>query len=379
MSNVLIRDLQKLHEDGQYRQIVQNLRWFRNEELPAGIDISIVVEAILRTFRPSSNEDEIWQAAGLIWQLERQGLLNQNDLDKISNIIGEAFQNAKRKIPFCLDSAELIRELQQLHEEGQYLQILRRLRQYKFDKLPVGIDVSMAVEAIIRTFRSSSDEDDLSRATGLKWQLERQELLDPNDSDRIFNVVSEAFVNAKGEIPSFLLHALVFPHDKVVPENLIRIYARAKTRGAQFVLADWIGAFYKEKGLLVLVDNLYAQQIIRNDSIRAILEKHSLLAGVSLEPDECDALISAILDFLEISGPKIDNSDDEIKFKVDISNRTNAARILVVLNGYSNTSKASRAKIRRKGNLIVTYHCVDRMYDCFMDVRLSRYLSGGIN
>jgi hypothetical protein len=379
MSHVLLENLQELYEAGQYQHIVRRLRWFSIYELPADIDFSIVVDVILRTFRPYADEDEIWETAALIWQLERQGLLDQNDLNKIANIIGESFQNTKRKIPFCLSSTELIHELQQLHEEGQYLQILRRLRQYKIDKLPAGIDVSIAVEAIIRTFRSSSDEDDISRATGLKWQLENQNLLNPNDSNRIFNVVVEAFLNAKGELPSFLIHALVSPHDKVVPENLLRIYDQAKTREARFVLAEWIGAFYKERGLLVLIDNLFAQQIIGNDSIRAILAKYSLLAGVSLESDECDAIVSAALDYLETPGPRIENWDDDKKYKIDSINRTSAARILVALNRYSKTSKESQARIQGKGDVIVTYFCFDLMYDVFEEIRLSRYLSGGIN
>jgi len=379
MSHVLLEDLPELYQAGQYRRIVDRLRWFVNDKLPADIDLSIVVDSILRTFRPYVNERELWETAALIWQLERQGILDQNALGKISNIIGESFQNAKRTIPFCLSSTELIRELQQLHADGQYLQIVRRLDQYRIDRLPSGIDVSMAIEAVIHAFRSYADEDDISRATGLKGQLERQNLLSPNDSNKIFNVVGDVFMNAKGKMPSFLIHALLSPHDKVVPENLIRIYSQTRTREAQFVLATWIGAFYKEQGLLVLVDNLYAQQVIGNDRIRAILEKYPLLADVSLEPNECDAVISAVRAYLEIPSHKIDNMNDEKQYEVESINRTSAARVLVVLNRYPNLTKESKAKIQSGNDLIVTYHCVDRMYDAFEEVRLSRYLSGGIN
>ena len=379
MSHVLLEDLPELYQAGQYRRIVDRLRWFVNDKLPADIDLSIVVDSILRTFRPYVNERELWETAALIWQLERQGILDQNALGKISNIIGESFQNAKRTIQFCLSSTELIHELQQLHADGQYLQIVRRLDQYRLDRLPSGIDVSMAIEAVIHAFRSYADEDDISRATGLKGQLERQNLLSPNDSNKIFNVVGDVFMNAKGKMPSFLIHALLSPHDKVVPENLIRIYSQTRTREAQFVLATWIGAFYKEQGLLVLVDNLYAQQVIGNDSIRAILEKYPLLADVSLEPNECDAVISAVLAYLEIPSHKIDNMNDENQYEVESINRTSAARVLVALNRYPNLTKESKAKIQSGNDLIVTYHCVDRMYDAFEEVRLRRYLSGGIN
>lgn len=379
MSHVLLEDLPALYKAGQLRQIVQRLRWFCNDELPTDLDLTIVVDTILRLFRPSADERELWETALLIWQLERQGILNQNKLDKISSAIRKSFQNAKRQVPYCLSRTELLRELERLRAEEQYLQILRRLDQYRLDRLPSGIDVSMAVEAIIRTYSSPSDKADIERATGLKWQLERQNLLSPSDLEKIFNVLGDVYRNAQGELASLLIHALLSPQDKVVPENLIRIYTQTKTREAQFVLANWIGAFYKEQGLLVLVHNLYAQHVISNASIRTILEKHVALAGVSLESDECDAIISALLDYLIIPGHKIDHMNDEQKYEVESMNRTSAARILVVLNRYVNTSAESRARIQSRGDLIVDYLCVDHIYDAFEEVRLSRYLSGGIN
>lgn len=379
MTHRLLEDLPEWYKAGKYRKIVDRLRWFCNDELPADLDLSIVVDSILHTFDPYADERELWETALLIWQLERQGILVQNELDKISNAIGASFQNAKRKIPFCLSSTELLRELQQLHTERQYLQIVRRLHQYRLERLPSGINVSVAIEAVIHTFRSSSDEADIARATSLKWQLDRQNLLNPDESKQIFDVVGDVFTNAKGKVPSYLIHALVSPHDKVVPENLIRIYSQTKAREAQFILAEWIGAFYKEQGLLVMLDNLYAQKIFSNDSIRAILEKYSLISGVRLELNECDAVVSAALDFLEIPGHKIDNMNDEQKYEVESSNRTSAARILVVLNRYPDLTKESKVRIQSSGDLIVTYHCTDRMYDAFGEIPLSRYLSGGIN
>lgn len=379
MSRVLLEDLQASYEAGQYQSVVFRLRMFCNDEPPAAIDLSIVVDSILRTFHPYANEHQLRDTALLILQLERQSILDRNELDKISNVINASFQNAKRKVPYCLSSTELIHELQQLHADGQYLHIIRRLHQHSLEKLPLGIDVSMAIEAVIHTFRSSSDEDDIWHATGLKWQLERQNLLNPDDSKNIFDVVGDVFTNAKGKVPSFLIHALISPHDKVVPEELIRIYSQTKAREAQFILAEWIGAFYKDKGWLVMVDNLYAQRIFSNDSIRAILENNSLNAGVRLELEERDAVISAALDFLEIPGHKIDNMNDEEKYEVESSNRTSAARILVVLNRYPDLTKESKVRIQSSGDLIVTYHCTDRMYDAFEEIPLSRYLSGGIN
>lgn len=272
---------------------------------------------------------------------------------------------------------DLLREIQELYEDGQYLQIVQRLRQFKFDKLPAGINISIVVEAIIRSFESSN-QDEIGQATGLMIQLEHAEFLNRNDLDKIFNAVSESFLNAQGKTLSLLVDPLMFSRDKSAPEALLKLYSRATTQVAKVVLADNIGAFYKEQGLLVLVDNLYSQQLIGNDNIHAIFKKHSLVADVSLEPDECDSIISGLLEFLEVPGPEINSSDAEEKFKIDIINRVSAARILVVLSGYPNTSEESRAKIQGKSNLIVTSHCVDRMSDAFEDIRLSRYLSGNI-
>lgn len=270
----------------------------------------------------------------------------------------------------------LIREIQKKYEDGQYLQIVQRL--LEFDELPSGVNVSIAVEAIANTFLSSSPRG-IEQADTLMCGLKLKGYLNRSSMEKIFDAVGDAILNTKGEIPFFLISGLMSSYDQRTPENLIRLYSRAETREAKSELADIIGSFYKKKGLLALVDNLYSQQIIGNDSISALLKKHSLLADISLKPDECDVIISVMLDFLETSGPKIDSSDDEIKFKVDIINRTSAARILVVLNKYPKTSKESRARIRSMGDMIVTYRCADRMYDAFVEIPLSRYLSGNIN
>jgi hypothetical protein len=271
---------------------------------------------------------------------------------------------------------DLNREIQKYYEEGQYLQIVQRL--YKFDELPEGINVPFVIEAITNTFRTSSSPEEIFQADVVMARLEHQGYLNRSDLDAIFNAIGDVIVDAKGEIPFYLDGALMGSHDESAPENLIRLYARAKTREARAVLAGWIGSFYKEQGLLVLVDSLYSQKIIGNDYIRAILGKYSLLEDLDLKSDECDAIISTVLNYLETPGPRIENSDDEKKFEIDSINRTSAARILVVLNGYPKTSKESRARIQSKGDLIVTYHCADRMYDAFVEIPLSRYLSGNI-
>lgn len=130
--------------------------------------------------------------------------------------------------------------------------------------------------------------------------------------------------------------------------------------------------------MLALVDYLYSQGS-GDSSIRAILEKYSLFTDVMLEPAECDAIASIVLDFLATAGPKIDNADDEWRLKVDIITRERAARILVVLDRYPTTSKEAKASIRSNRNLIVTYHCTDRMSDAFQETLLGQYLSGNIN
>lgn len=162
------------------------------------------------------------------------------------------------------------------------------------------------------------------------------------------------------------------------PEELIRFYAQAKTPEEKSEIVGWIGGYYKEKGLLALVDYLYSQGI-GDSSIQAILKKYSLFDDIILELVECDAIISIVLEYLGTPSPKIDNADDEWRLKVDIITRESAARVLVVLDRYPNTSNEARASIRNHGNLIVTYHCTDRMSDTFQETPLSRYLSGNIN
>jgi hypothetical protein len=272
---------------------------------------------------------------------------------------------------------DLNREIQKYYEEGQYLQIVQRL--VKFDVLPADLDVPVVVEAILQAFRTSANTDDIRQATILMKQLKREGHLNKTSLDKLFNAFGDIFLSTKGEKIFYLESALMGFCDENASENLIKLYARAKTREAKVVLTRWIGSFYKEKGLLVLVDNLYSQKIIGNDCIHAILEKYSLLEDLDLKLDECDAIVSAVLDYLETPGPRIENSDDEKKYEIDSINRTSAARILVVLNRSPRTSKESRARIQSMGDLIVTYRCADRMVDGFVDIPLSRYLFGNIN
>lgn len=273
---------------------------------------------------------------------------------------------------------DLIHEIHKLHEDGQYFQIVQRLRMYKLDKIPAGINVSFVVEAIVQTFRSSSNEDDIWQTIVLIKQLKHEGHLNTIEIEELFNAVGEAILNTKGDIPFFLISGLLGTYDQRAPEKLISLYARANTREAKIELTDFIGSFCNERSLFVLVDNLYSQQIVGGNHIHTILKQHSLLAENNLEPDECDAIISAVLNYLESPGHRIENSDDEKKYEIERKNRTSAARILMVLNGYPKISKETRARIQSKGNLIVTYHCADRMHDYFVEMTINDYLSGRI-
>src|SRR5688572_1581773 len=103
MSNELILELQKLHEEGQYLQIVQRLYKYEFDELPGDINVPIVIEAITHSFHTSSNQDEIFQADVLLARLKHKGYLNQDSLNKIFDAVGEAFLNARGEKPFFLD------------------------------------------------------------------------------------------------------------------------------------------------------------------------------------------------------------------------------------------------------------------------------------
>ena len=273
---------------------------------------------------------------------------------------------------------DLNREIQKYYDNGQYLQILQKLYNYEFDELPESINIPIVVEAIINTVRTSSNPDEIFQADVMMFRLKHKGHLNRSDLDELFDAIGDVIVDAEGQKPFWLDGALMGSRDENAPERLIRLYTRSRTREAKAVLASWIGSFYKAAGLLVLVDNLYSQNIIGNDNIRAILEKHTLFEDISLEPDDCDVLVSAVLDFLAIPGPLIGTPEDEKKYAIESINRTSGARILVFLNEYLKTSKESKARIQSKKNLIVTYHCADRMHDDFVEIPLSRYLSGEI-
>jgi hypothetical protein len=275
-------------------------------------------------------------------------------------------------------SSELIRKLQNLYEGGQYLQIMLMLYKCDFDEIPKHINIPIVTEAITHTFHTSSNQEELFQATVVLARFKNKGYLHQDSLNNVFDAFSEAFLKAKGDKTFFLEGALLTLRDESWSENLRKLYTQAKTREAKVVLASWIGSSYKEQGLLILVDNLYTQNIISNDSIRAILKNHSLLEEINLKSGECDAIISALLDYLEIPGPVIDTPQDEKKYDLENRNRTSAARILVFLNQYPKTSYKSKTRIQGKGDLIVTYHCADRMHDAFVQIPLSRYLSGNI-
>lgn len=203
--------------------------------------------------------------------------------------------------------------------------------------------------------------------------------LNRNDLDR-FNAACKAILNTKGEIPLSLRNEFLASYGGRASE-LIKFYAQAETQETKNYFAGWIGSFCKKKGLIALVDNLYSQQIIDDGGIRTLLKKYPLFADVCLEPAECDAIISVMLDFLDTPCPEIDSLDDEIKFEVDQDNRTSAARILVVLAGYSNTSSKSRARIQSKGDLIVRYVLADASFQngFYLPKTLNDYLADRID
>ena len=181
-----------------------------------------------------------------------------------------------------------------------------------------------------------------------------------NDNlDELLDVAYEKILAKNGEVDDILLSDFAMNQSHRRPERLISLYTKIESQKVRHVIAIWIGAFHKKKGLILLLDNLYSQQILGNDSIRATLKKYPLFGDVNLEPAECDEIISALLDFLGTPCPEINNFDDSFKFRDNLENREIATRILVVLNEYSNTWKTSKTVIQSKGDLIATYVLVD--------------------
>jgi hypothetical protein len=195
--------------------------------------------------------------------------------------------------------------------------------------------------------------------------------------DRL-NAAYEKILDKNGEVDDALLDDFALNQSHREPERLISLYTQIKSQKAKNVFARWIGSFHKKKGLILLLDNLYSQQIIGNDNIRAILKKYPLFADVNLESSECDEIISVVLDFLDIPCPEINDFDDYLKFMDDLINREKAARILVVLNEYYNTSMKSIMMIQNKGDLIATYELFDAATanGIFAPIALNNYLSG---
>ena len=159
------------------------------------------------------------------------------------------------------------------------------------------------------------------------------------------------------------------------PEEVLRSYTQAKTREEKADMVGWIGGHYKEKGLLTLVDYLYSERI-GDARIREILKKYSLFDEVVLEMAECDSIVAVVLSYLETPCPYINDFDEELKYWIDNIVRESAARVLVVLNRYPNTSEEAKTRIRQSADLTVMYLCPDRMSGGFDPIPLSRYLSG---
>jgi hypothetical protein len=202
--------------------------------------------------------------------------------------------------------------------------------------------------------------------------------LSEDSLDNKLNAAYEEILDKNGEVDDVLLNDFALNQSHRQPERLISLYTQIKSRKVKHVIAVCIGSFHKRKGLLLLVDNLYSQQIISNASIHTILKKYPLFADVNLESSECDAIISLVLDFLDIACPEVNNFFDASKFRDDLENREMAARILVVLNEYPNTGETSKMMIQNKGGLVVTYELFDAATanGIYAPVTLNDYLSG---
>jgi hypothetical protein len=177
-----------------------------------------------------------------------------------------------------------------------------------------------------------------------------------------FNEAYEAILKMNGDLNG-KEHVRVFsplieysdPEGKKL-EKLKRLYVHVKRDDAKGFLVRLLGIRSFQKSFFVMLDYLcsYSQKI-HNNNIRAILKKYSLDADVNLEPDECDAIVSAILDFLETPCPEVRVFEDLDKFRIELTKREISMWILVVLDHYPTTPNKSRMMMQKKGDLIVCY------------------------
>jgi len=186
-----------------------------------------------------------------------------------------------------------------------------------------------------------------------------------------FNAAYKAILKMNGDLNG-QDHVLVFSDLVQYPdpegnekksEKLKRLYVHVKRDDAKGFLIGLLGLGVRnfQKNFFVMLDYLcsYAQKV-DNKNIRAILKKYSLNANINLEPDECGAIVSAMLGFLETPCPDVRISDEFMmkdlnKFRIELNKREIAMWILVALNHYPATPNKSRMMIEEKGDLIVCY------------------------
>ena len=154
-------------------------------------------------------------------------------------------------------------------------------------------------------------------------------------------------------------------------EKLKRLYVHVNREDAKGFLVRLLGIRSFKQSFFVMLDYLrsYSRKV-DNNNIRAILKQYSLDANVNLQPDECNAIVSAILDFLKIPCPKVRNSDDLMmrdleRFRVELNKREIAMWILVVLDHYPKTPNKSRMLMQERGELIVCYDQSDYSYGVY--------------
>lgn len=200
-----------------------------------------------------------------------------------------------------------------------------------------------------------------------------------------FNDAYEAILKMNGDLngeePISVFSPLIQypdPEDKEL-EKIKRLYTHVTVPEGKSFLARLIlirVVFDMKKGLLVVLDDLYFQHKIGNDKIREILKKNSLFSdNLNLETDECNAIISVMLDFLETPCPDVWSFNDLVKFRDKLMEREHAAHILLALKKYPKTSEKSKVTIQKKGDLIVIYDSIEDDRDVIGTWRLRDYPS----
>lgn len=203
-----------------------------------------------------------------------------------------------------------------------------------------------------------------------------------------FNAAVDALANETDEDAiRHLISELYRVSNAGSPERMLDLYTRARTPYAkgEFAMMVWLSFRdnhgEREKGFYVMLDYLYSRQI-GNDSIRAILKKYPLLpARFTLTSAECEAVVTAMLDFLKENpatewGDYDDYVNNLVKVRFEDTDRGCAARLLSVLYNYPATSRSAKERLRQQEDLIVTYHVSDYDHWGYSPMTLDHYLTG---